>query len=335
MERDALGLRAEFGDLALGDPARQKRGQAGRVQPVHAGPQRGGGQRPVPARVEQPVQDVGTGLGDRHGLGEQVAVVVDHDAARAQHIGERVVLGLRPADPEHVVEQQVGGVVRGQPLELQVGAVQDDLPQPADLGVHVEHGAPLAMGAVPCSYLTAGEPTCSRISVKPPSGVITIRPVSTPRVASSRRRACAAWQIIRVSANASTGTVSTRTRNIQVTAYTEMWRWYAISSLAAAAHSSPYSVIPATPTPIRFAGSTGLGGSSPRGGRPPAIQPSSSGYAATSVKNSPGTITAGISTSSASTCPPSETSQPGMTRRAPSRKPMYQSGTEPALMLPG
>jgi len=108
----------------------------------------------VPARVEQPVQDVFAGLRDRHGLGEQVAVVVDHDAARAEHVSERVVLGLRPADPEHVVEQQVGGVVRGQPLEFQVRAMQDHLPQAADLGVHVEHDAPFAMGAVLCSYHT-------------------------------------------------------------------------------------------------------------------------------------------------------------------------------------
>jgi hypothetical protein len=49
------------------------------------------------------------------------------------------VLVLRPADPEHVVEQQVGRVVGGQALELEAGTVQDDLPQPADLGIHVKH----------------------------------------------------------------------------------------------------------------------------------------------------------------------------------------------------
>src|SRR5579859_5815127 len=124
-------------------------------------------------------------------------------------------------------------------------------------------------------------------------------------------------------------------RNAQVTAYNETSRWYAISSFAAAAHSSPYSVIPAAPTATRFAGSAGLGGSRPRGGRAPQIQLSSSGYAATSVKNSPGTTTAGISTSSDSGWPPIESSQAGMIRSAPSRKPMYQSGTAPALILPG
>ena len=37
--------------------------------------------------------------------------------------------------------------------------------------------------------------------MKPPSGVITIRPVSMPCSASSWRRASTAWQIVRVSAN--------------------------------------------------------------------------------------------------------------------------------------
>ena len=96
----------------------------------------------MPARVEQVVKDVVAGLGDVQGLGQQVAVVVDRHAPRAQHGGERVVLGLGPAYPQHVVEQQVGDVVRGQALELQVGAVQDHLPQAADLRIDVEHASP-------------------------------------------------------------------------------------------------------------------------------------------------------------------------------------------------
>jgi hypothetical protein len=97
----------------------------------------------VPARVEQPVQNVGASLRDVQGLGQQDAVVVDHHSARAQGLGERVVLRLGPAHPQHVVEQQVGDVVRGQALELQVGTVQDHLPQAADLRIDVEHGPPL------------------------------------------------------------------------------------------------------------------------------------------------------------------------------------------------
>ncbi len=80
VEGDALRHRPEFGDLPLGDPAGQVPGQLGRAQPVHRRPQGRGGQRPVPARVEQPVKDVAAGLGDVQGLGQQVAVVVDHHA---------------------------------------------------------------------------------------------------------------------------------------------------------------------------------------------------------------------------------------------------------------
>jgi hypothetical protein len=91
----------------------------------------------------QRVQDVVASGRDRQGLGEQIAVVVNDDPPRAQDIGERVVLGLRPAHPEHVVEEQVGGVVRGQSLEFQVRAVQYYLPQAADFGIYVEHGIPV------------------------------------------------------------------------------------------------------------------------------------------------------------------------------------------------
>ena len=93
----------------------------------------------MPTRVEHPLQDVLARLGDLQGLGEQVAVVVHQDAPFAQRAGEGVVLLLRPAHPENAVEEQVGGVVRGQPLELQVRAVQYHLPQAADLGIDVKH----------------------------------------------------------------------------------------------------------------------------------------------------------------------------------------------------
>jgi hypothetical protein len=142
VEGDALRFRPELGDLPFGDPAGQVPGQLSRAQPVHRGAQGSGGQRAVPARVEQPVQDVVAGLRDVQGLGQQVAVVVDQHAPGAQRAGERVVLGLGPAHPQHVVEQQVGDVVGSQPLELQIGAVQDHLPQAADLGIDVKHPTP-------------------------------------------------------------------------------------------------------------------------------------------------------------------------------------------------
>src|SRR5215813_5638083 len=100
MEGDALRLRPELGYLALGDPAGQERRQGRRVEPFHRRAQGAGGERPVPARVEHPVQDVAARLRDLHGLGEQVAVVVDLHSPRAQGIGERVVLRLGPRHPD-------------------------------------------------------------------------------------------------------------------------------------------------------------------------------------------------------------------------------------------
>jgi hypothetical protein len=64
----------------------------------------------VPARIEEPVKDVGPGFRVIQGLGQQVAVVVHHHSPRAQNAGERVVLGLGAAYPQHVIEQQIGNV---------------------------------------------------------------------------------------------------------------------------------------------------------------------------------------------------------------------------------
>ena len=98
------------------------------------------GEWPVPARVEHPLHDVVARVRDLQRLGEQVAVVVNDDAPRAEGTGERVVLGLCAAYPEHVVEEQVGSVIGGQALEFEVRSVQHHLPQAADLGIDMKHG---------------------------------------------------------------------------------------------------------------------------------------------------------------------------------------------------
>ena len=146
VERDALRVGAEIQDLPFGDAADQVAGQVVRAERVQGGAQRVDGQRPVYPGVEDLVQHVGPGLADLQRLREQVPVVVHGDPVVAQGLGERVVLGLRLGHPEHVVEQQVGGVIRGQPLQLELGPVQDDLAQPADLGIYVEHGTRLGCG---------------------------------------------------------------------------------------------------------------------------------------------------------------------------------------------
>ncbi len=52
-----------------------------------------GGEGAVLLLVEDAVQDERAGLGDRQGLGEQVAEEVDGDTSVAQHVREAVVLG--------------------------------------------------------------------------------------------------------------------------------------------------------------------------------------------------------------------------------------------------
>ena len=104
-----------------------------RVQRAEGLAQRVGRERAVQPRVEDVLEHVVPGVGDLHGLREQLGVVMHDDAVVAQRLGERVVLGLRLGHPQHVVEEQLGGVLRGEPLQLQAGPVQDDLVQAADL----------------------------------------------------------------------------------------------------------------------------------------------------------------------------------------------------------
>ena len=54
---------------------------------------------------------------------------MDLHALAAERLGEGVVLLLGPAGPEHVVEEQLADVTRGEPGELEPGPVHDDLPE--------------------------------------------------------------------------------------------------------------------------------------------------------------------------------------------------------------
>ena len=77
-------------------------------------------------------------LARRQRLREEVLDVVDLDAALAHPRHELVVLPLRALDPQDVVEQQLVVVLGREALEAQVGPVDDDPPQLADLGVDAE-----------------------------------------------------------------------------------------------------------------------------------------------------------------------------------------------------
>ncbi len=74
-------------------------------------------------------------------LGEQGLELVDHHATRLELDDEGVVLLAGAVGPHDVVEEQLVDVGRGEPAELEAGAVDDRLLEQPDLGVDVEcHG---------------------------------------------------------------------------------------------------------------------------------------------------------------------------------------------------
>lgn len=94
--------------------------------------------RAVEALVEDPVENVRAGLRKLERLPQQLPEQMHGHTAVPQHLGEGVVLLLRPLHPEDVVEEQpvlVGGC---EPFQLEVGPVHDHLTEPSDLGVDVK-----------------------------------------------------------------------------------------------------------------------------------------------------------------------------------------------------
>ena len=72
-------------------------------------------------------------LGQLQRLGQQLPEVVHLHAMVAEDLGEHVVFLLGLSRPQHVVEQQVADVLRGEPGQLQARPVNDGLPQLAHL----------------------------------------------------------------------------------------------------------------------------------------------------------------------------------------------------------
>lgn len=110
-----------FQELPLGHAADERLGQFGCGQGLEGRAEVVGGEGAVLLLVEDAVQDERAGRRDRQGLGEQVAEEVDGDAPVAQHVREAVVLGARPAHPEHVVEEEGVLVAGGEPLSSRSG----------------------------------------------------------------------------------------------------------------------------------------------------------------------------------------------------------------------
>ena len=83
----------------------------------------------------------GLRLGRLECLGQQGLDLEHLDAPFAHHLAEGVVLLLRLAHPEHVVEQQLLGIGRREPFVLEAGSVDHDPAQRADFGMNAEcHG---------------------------------------------------------------------------------------------------------------------------------------------------------------------------------------------------
>ena len=115
--------------VRLEHAADQELGQRRAVEVVEEPPHRPGQVRAEQLGHAQPVKHEGPAVRHLQRLRQQLPVIVHPNAPGAQHPGEGVVLLLGPPGPEHVVEQQLADVPRGQPGQLEPGPVHDDLPE--------------------------------------------------------------------------------------------------------------------------------------------------------------------------------------------------------------
>ena len=113
--------------VGLEHAADQELGQRRPVEVVEQPPHRPGQLRAEHLGNAEPVQDEGPAVRHLQRLGQQLPEVVHPHAPVAQRLGERVVFLLGPPGPEHVVEEQLADVARGQPGQLEPGPVHDDL----------------------------------------------------------------------------------------------------------------------------------------------------------------------------------------------------------------
>jgi hypothetical protein len=137
-------------------------------------------------QLDQPAAGLVAG---RQRLGEEVAEQEDLHPTLAHPGHELVVLVLGALDPQHVVEQQLVVVGRGQPLEAELGPVHHHLAQPTDLRVDAEA---LHHPSDPIATALTGRPpgvpaspsTIASISPRPPMAA-RLPVASTNRIAAS------------------------------------------------------------------------------------------------------------------------------------------------------
>ena len=146
---------------------------------VQPGPKRIGRARADRVGRHPAVEDEAAGLLVLQRLREKVVKLQDLHSALLHLEDEVVVVLPRFLDPDHVVEEQVVAVARGQALVGEAGPADHDGPELADLGVDakVTHGSPPRM--------------CRRgLGPRPSSGTgrSTCRPCSPPRGCRARNR---------------------------------------------------------------------------------------------------------------------------------------------------
>ena len=84
------------------------------------------------------VEHEGPAFWPLQGLAQELPEVVNLHPFLTEHLGERVVLLLGLLGPQHIVEEQLADVPRGQSGQLESGPVHDDLAEPSHLGSDVE-----------------------------------------------------------------------------------------------------------------------------------------------------------------------------------------------------
>jgi hypothetical protein len=152
--------------VGLEHPADQVLGQPRPVEVLEQLTHRADQRRAHDLGGTHPVQHERPAFGQLQRLGQQLREVVHPHAAVAEDLGEHVVFFLGPGRPQHVVEQQVPDVLRGEPGQLQARPVNDGLAQLAYLGLHAErHDCPSGFPPrVTTAAMSAGAGTWPRRS---------------------------------------------------------------------------------------------------------------------------------------------------------------------------
>jgi hypothetical protein len=119
--------------VGLEHAADQVLGQPRTVEVLEQLAERAGQRRAQHLGGAQPVKHERPALGKLQRLGQQLPEVVHLHAPVPEDLGEHVVFFLGLAGPQHVVEQQLADVLRGEPGQLKARPVNDGLPQLAYL----------------------------------------------------------------------------------------------------------------------------------------------------------------------------------------------------------